>query len=175
MNLCFDTEFSHIKDPVLPAHAHLPAAQLISIGIAGMHGERFYAENSEVDHSLCSDFVMEEVLQHLEGGAVAMPLLSIGLQLRDWLTTFQEPVTLWSDAPVFDWPFILQLFEETGWPENLVRQPGDLNFRGMIPLHRFKRAQMMAQQDSIPRLRKHHALDDAIAMISGFVAAKSVE
>jgi hypothetical protein len=41
LNLCFDTEFTHLKDP-------LPPAQLLSIGVAGMYGERFYAENSEV-------------------------------------------------------------------------------------------------------------------------------
>jgi hypothetical protein len=173
MNLCFDTEFTHLKDPGLPAHAHLPPAQLISIGIAGMRDERFYAENSQVDRSICSVFVLEEVLPHLEGGALTMPFVAIAQQLRDWLEAFQEPVKLWSDAPVFDWPFIVQLFEHTGWPANLDTKCGDLNFRGMVHLHCFKRAQMLAMHETVPPLRPHHALDDAIAMVAGYVAARA--
>jgi hypothetical protein len=174
MNLCFDTEFTHLKDPGLPAHAHLPTAQLISIGIAGMRGERFYAENSQVDRSICSQFVLEEVLPHLEGGAVAIPFVAIAEQLKDWLEALGEPVKLWTDAPAFDWPFIIQLFEHTGWADNLERECGDLNFRGMVQLHSFKRAQMLAMHESVPPLRPHHALDDAIALVAGYVAARAV-
>jgi hypothetical protein len=144
MNLCFDTEFTHLKYPGLPAHAHLPPAQLISIGIAGMRGERFYAENSQVDHSLCSQFVLEEVLPHLEGGAVSMPSVAIAEQLKDWLEALQEPVKLWTDCPAIDWPFVVELFEQTSWPANLEHECGDLNFRGMVQLHQFKRAKVLA-------------------------------
>jgi hypothetical protein len=173
MNLCFDTEFTHFKDPGIPAHADLPPSQLISIGLAGIRDERFYAENSEIDHALCSEFVLEEVLPHLEGGAMAMPFITIAQKLKDWLEAFQEPVKLWSDCPAIDWPFVVELFEQTSWPANLDRECGDLNFCGMVLLHRFKRAQMIALYDSVPPLRPHHALDDAIAMVAGYIAARS--
>ena len=155
INLYFDTEFTHFKDPLLPAHAHLPPAQLISIGAAGLGGERFYAENSEVDRSICSDFVQVEVLPHLEGAA-AMPFLEIAMQLKDWLEAFSEPVTLWSDAPVFDWPFVCQLFDLVGWPASLERTPRCVSLRNVQ--REFDR--FFDQHGAV----RHHALWDARAL-----------
>ena len=55
MNLYFDTEFTGL----------VPETTLISIGIISEIGDRFYAEFTDFDESLCDDFVKENVLSHL--------------------------------------------------------------------------------------------------------------
>ena len=55
MNLYFDTEFTGL----------VPGTTLISLGIISETGDRFYAEFTDFDESLCDNFIKENVLPYL--------------------------------------------------------------------------------------------------------------
>ncbi len=55
MNIYFDTEFTGL----------VPNTTLISIGCVAETGEKFYAEFTDYDESLCSDWIKENVLDNL--------------------------------------------------------------------------------------------------------------
>jgi len=70
-----DTEFTDFQ-----------SSQLISLAIVGEDGREFYAECSNFNLALCSDFVRDAVLPHL--GVVpgrAMPSADVRKQLQAWL------------------------------------------------------------------------------------------
>ena len=115
MDIHFDTEFTDFV--IEPA--------LISIGLVAEDGQEFYAElNDTYDEGMCSWFVIETVLPNLWGKEYEMSIQVLAPKLKAWLESFGEPVTLWADAPSFDWAWVYEIFEqsECGWPENLVRQ-----------------------------------------------------
>lgn len=55
MNIFFDTEFTGL----------VPNTTLISLGCVTEHGEKFYAEFTDYDESLCDDWIKENVIAHL--------------------------------------------------------------------------------------------------------------
>lgn len=62
------------------------ACQLISIAIVGEDGREFYAERSDFDTSLCSDFVRQIVLPKLgQSPQRSMPLGALRQELVTWL------------------------------------------------------------------------------------------
>ncbi len=72
---CLDTEFTSFD-----------ACQLISLAIVGEDGREFYAERSDFDLSLCSDFVREIVLPQLgQFPGRSMPLADLKRELLAWL------------------------------------------------------------------------------------------
>lgn len=58
MNIFFDTEFTGL----------VPNTTLISLGCVTEHGEKFYAEFTDYDESLCDDWIKENVLKNLKFG-----------------------------------------------------------------------------------------------------------
>jgi DNA polymerase elongation subunit (family B) len=161
MKVFFDTEFTHLEEPDLPE-----PAELISIGCISEDGKKFYAENADFNKEACSLFVEDTVFPLLEGGDVSMPYEILAKQLRNWIESFNTDVVFYTDAPSFDWPFVEHLFETWGWPSNLSKKPEGLNFMTMTHAAVFENA---SEQAFITmNLRRHHALDDAIANKYGY-------
>lgn len=162
INVFFDTEFTPLPGPLDPE-----PPGLISIGCVSQDDKKFYAENSDLQVELCSDFTTEAVLPFLEGGDVSIPYQMIAKQLKEYIESFVSDVTMWCDSPYHDWPFIEHMFDNWGWPSKLAKKPGwhtkDLDFNIGVE---------QAFNTFVPKLRRHHALDDAIANRHGFIVQK---
>ncbi|MEX3930030.1 hypothetical protein AB4Y36_39575 [Paraburkholderia sp. BR10936] len=116
-----DTEFTSFE-----------ACQLISLAIVGEDRREFYAEVSDFDRALCSDFVRATVLPQLGiPPGRAMPLRQVSREVLAWLAQVPlrpEPVLC------FDYEGDLRLLERliggrmpTGWKtENVYRRICDL-------------------------------------------------
>lgn len=168
INIFFDCEFTKLqKDSVDEP------SEMISIGCISEDGKRFYAENATAlaRADYFSEFVVETVIPLLEGGDCKMPYGEIANKLRIWIETFEDNVKMWTDATRFDWPHIEHMFDNYGWPSNLVRKPIALSFPNSIQQTRFFAGVEDAFKTFQPKLRRHHALDDAIANKYGFERA----
>lgn len=120
MDVIFDTEFSSLEK----RNGH---RYLISIGCVADDGREFYAELVDTwDESLCSFFTIQNVLPQLEGGARAMEVGELAFRLKKWIEGTNEQVTLISDAPELDWPFVQNIFNIHGWPKNLNKECGSV-------------------------------------------------
>ncbi len=111
-----DTEFTSFDD-----------CQLISLAIVGEDGREFYAECSDFDRALCSDFVNATVLPQLgQFPGRSIPFLQIRQELGEWLSTIPK-----KPKPVLCADFMgdLTLLNHViggklpqGWKEDLVAQ-----------------------------------------------------
>lgn len=163
LNLFFDCEFTRFQEG-----AELPG--LISIGVVSDCGKTFYAENASVQKEPCSEFVIETVLPLLQGGDALMPYPAIAEKLKAWLESFDREVKMWSDAPCFYWPYVEHMFDTYGWPGNLNRSPAPISFdSGVQNICFFNAVEEMFLSNK--SLRRHHALDDAIANMRAFKTA----
>lgn len=158
MNLFMDTEFTHFAGP------NDDPAQLISIGVVAEDGRQFYAEVDKFRTALCSDFVISTVLTLLECGEKVKGAPEVARCLKDYIEGFGEECLIWSDAVSYDWPLIVDLFADTGtqWPTNLVKKP-----RSVQSLQQGRYQAFLRHQEDLlasPSCRRHHALDDALAM-----------
>lgn len=160
MLIFFDTEFTELGiDP-----------KLISIGLVSEDGKLFYAELADTYQPRdCSDFAREAVLPLLEGGEWRMPIRSVAEGLTTWLSSFDEQVTLATDSPAFDWPWVGEIFYDHAWPENLARQPLPLNLNYLNNADAFYAA---VEKAFASGARRHHALDDAKANWFGWYASQ---
>lgn len=165
IKIFFDTEFSHLQGPLDPE-----PAVLISIGCVAEDDQTFYAESSSFEVEHCSEFVVETVLPLLEGDQFSMPYAMIAKQLKNWIESFKNDVSLYSDSPYHDFGYVQHMFDSWGWPSNLNKKPEWLVF-GHIQGERFENAVEHAFRSFKPTLRRHHALDDAIANKYGFIQA----
>jgi hypothetical protein len=159
MLIFFDTEFTDLHWQ----------AKLISIGLVAEDGRTFYAELSDTYQVADrNDFVREVVLPLLDGDESRMALPALSLRLGNWLEDFGEPVTLATDSPSWDWPWIRKIFHIEGtWPANVAPTPLLLTMNYLNDYDRFVDAVEMAFRS----LRRHHALDDAKANRLGWIAA----
>jgi hypothetical protein len=116
-----DTEFTSFE-----------ACQLISLAIVGEDSREFYAEVSDFDRALCSDFVRATVLPQLGIPAGrAMPLHQVSREVLAW---FAEVARTTAPVLCFDYEGDLRLLEHliggclpTGWKtENVYRRISDL-------------------------------------------------
>ena len=162
MLIFFDTEFTDLCiDP-----------RLISIGLVSEDGREFYAELSDTYVPKdCGAFTQEGVLPLLQGGDALMTSDTLTLRLGNWLESFDQPVKLSTDSISWDWPWIPELFSIPGtWPENLDGKPALLhdliesNFSELLVEKVF--------ENHVPKLRRHHALDDAKANRLAWLAWK---
>lgn len=117
MDIFFDTEFSGTEK--MKGHRYL-----ISIGCVSSEGHEFYAELTDTwDESLCSLFTIQNVLPLLQGGDFEMGVEELAVRLKGWIEGLTDArVTLHSDAPEFDFPFLEEIFDFHGWPKNLNRK-----------------------------------------------------
>ena len=164
-NIFFDCEFTKLQLPLDPE-----PNELISIGCISENGAQFYAENSCYKVENCSEFVVATVLPLLQGGDHLMHYSMIAKQLRTWIEDFNDGITMWSDAPYFDWQHVNHMFETWGWPGNLDRKPQPLVFNYTQGV-RFDNGVEEAFRTFKPTLRRHHALDDATANRHGYIQA----
>ncbi|MDP2401135.1 MAG: 3'-5' exoribonuclease [Actinomycetota bacterium] len=163
MKIFFDTEFTDLL-----GIEHTPA--LISIGLAAEKAaegtDTFYAELTDTwTPEICSDFVLEAVLPELTGGDARMTEAEAANQLKAWIEAFQQPVQLYSDAPSFDWPFVEDLFDRHGWPENLVRKCAWIETDDFA-MYEAIEAFWTRERGSV----RHHALWDALSLRIGWRA-----
>lgn len=142
----FDTEFTQLSHE----------AKLISVGLISEDGREFYAELSDTWRlDDCSEFVRGEVLPHLEGGVALMTLAELCLRMGNWLESLEEPISLVTDAPTWDWPWLGYIFDE----KYLV--PANLED---FPVFFSPTESGLALVRRHGCFRSHHALDDARAL-----------
>lgn len=144
MRFFLDTEFT-TDDPA--------RLELISIGIVGDDGSRYYAVSDEFDPATCSDFVNEHVLPLLEPRAD--PVWRSRAAIKDDLVAFlgDRGTEMWGYSPAYDWFLVHELCG--GWskiPEVWPRHCWDL-----------KQWAWQLGVTDLPEQtgRVHHALDDA--------------
>ena len=154
MLVFLDTEFTDLSlDP-----------RLISIGLVTEGGEEFYAELYDAYETprTYSPFVQEFVLPHLAGGDSRISMDALTLRLGNWLESFEQPVIMATDSVSWDWPWIQKLFVLPGtWPENVDRMP--VNLHDLIGSPFLENTLDQVLRNHYPKLRRHHALDDAKA------------
>lgn len=150
----FDTEFTTAGLGEQPF--------LISIGCVAEDGQEFYAELTDTWHrGLCSQFVVSTVLPLLEGGSCRMSEKVLAIRLNEWIQGLGDgEVTMRSDAPRWDWPWVADLFQFYGrWPTNLRRKCGTIYFEEHGEQDRFNAGLELFWKGNIAR--QHHALVDA--------------
>jgi len=148
--LFIDTEFTSLSDD----------AKLISIGLVDESGKhKFYAELADTwQPSDAGGFAQREIMPHLEGGASRIPLVTLKQYLAAWIKGLRMPVMLAMDASL-DWSWIETLLKQR-WPRNLARDPLLLTIDYLRKIDAFEVAREAAFAAG---LRRHHALDDALA------------
>ncbi|MCE1226273.1 MAG: 3'-5' exoribonuclease [Geobacteraceae bacterium] len=157
--LFLDTEFTDLDEP----------RYLISLGLAAETGETFYAELTDGwQLRNCSPFVWKNILPLLEEGADQMDRATAACSLTNWISSFDQPVRIVSDAKEFDWPLLQELLEEH-WPDNLLHScisfhtsffPIEVSNELELTRQRY----FFVQRRMIGRLLEHHALHDARAL-----------
>ena len=164
INIFFDCEFTKLQMPF-----DSEPNELISIGCICENTDRkFYAEISSYQVEHCSEFVIETVLPLLEGGDYLMDYSMIAKHLRTWIESFDGQVVFWSDTSYFDWQHVEHMFDNLCWPCNLAKK-SRRHTRDMD----FNIGAEEAFNTFVPKLRRHYALDDAIANKHGFLAKKA--
>jgi hypothetical protein len=143
-----DTEFTDLWSP-----------ELISIGLAAEGGESLYIEIAPDPAgatgwapSACSRFVQQVVIPMLEGGRVACSRSEASGRILAWLESIPGGIELVSDSAV-DFHLLHELWEP-GMPSNLCAEH----------VERATRESKRQCQSTREGLRRHHALDDAIAL-----------
>lgn len=138
-----------------------PDAKPMSIGLVDESGKhKFYAEPSDTwQLSDASEFSQREVIPHLEGGASRIPVPALQERIADWINALRVPVMLATDSLRWDWPWIETLLKKR-WPQNLAREPLLLTIDYLYEFDAFIAAREAAFTGG---LRRHHALDDALA------------
>jgi 3' exoribonuclease, RNase T-like len=138
-----------------------PDAKLISIGLVDESSKhKFYAEPSDTwQPSDASEFTQREVIPHLEGGASCTPMGTLKKHLAAWIRGLRVPVMLATDSLQRDWPWMEALLKQR-WPENLARDPLLLTTDYLYEFDAFEAAREAAFTSG---LRRHHALDNALA------------
>ncbi|MDP1541488.1 MAG: 3'-5' exoribonuclease [Nitrosomonas sp.] len=154
MNVFFDTEFSD-----LIGIKHDPA--LISVGCVASDGREYYAELSNTwTKEICSDFVIGVVIPLLQGDQCRMTEAQLAVSLKDWIEGLTEQEVIFrSDSPSFDWGWIVQLFQDYGWPKNLRKKCGTIYFNHDYQIRRYE--QGLAEYWKANGRQRHHALVDA--------------
>lgn len=149
--LFVDTEFTGLT----------PDAKLISIGLVDESGKhKFYAELSDTwQPADAGEFAQREVIPHLEGGASRIPMVTLKKYLAAWIKGLRVPVMLATDSLQWDWPWIETLLKHR-WPRNLARDPLLLTRQYLCEFDKFEAEREAAFAAG---LRRHHALDDALA------------
>jgi len=108
MRIFFDTEF--IEDG--------KTIQLISIGAVKPNGDTFYAVSNEYDPATASQWVVDNVLNHIPDTQLKMSKAEIAKAFKDWCGDNPE---FWAYYADYDWVVLCQLFGTMmdlpeGWP-----------------------------------------------------------
>ena len=135
---------------------------VISIGLTTENGHEFYAELTDAhEPSMCSTFVIENVLPQLQGGSCCMSVGELSYKLKCWFEDIDsQELRLISDYPsITEFPFIQGLFEKVGWPCNLSKKCDSLSRIIGRPHEKFDQA--VENFWLLNPGRQHHALEEA--------------
>jgi hypothetical protein len=152
MLIYFDCEFTDLNN-------ELGEIYLISAGFVAENGLELYFELTDNYKRLdCSNFVLENVLPHLDSKKHGCTRTQAVERLTEWLENFGETVYLATDAPKYDWQLIKNLLvDHKEWPNNLKGEPVAIN----ADLTSLAYDQYFEFQ---PLAIPHHALWDARAL-----------
>lgn len=149
MDVYLDTEFTDLLNP-----------DLISLGMVAANGETLYLEIDDTwTRADCSQFVRDVVLPLLGGGKHACGVAEADERTRAFLERVadEQGVTLFCDSQL-DLVMLRKLWGEVG-------KPAVVTGAMVITLGM---QQEMAREDAYEQgLRRHHALDDSIALMRG--------
>lgn len=158
----FDTEFTDlVQEPFL-----------ISAGFASDDGREFYGElEPKFWAPWANQFVQANVVPLLDqvtrrlGGRPPFSLIGLAKAIRTWIEAQPGEVVLVSDAPSYDLPLVLNLFDEANevWPCNTEKRARCYfmdESTANAYLHEFRRI----------GLPQHHALADAKALRAAWSA-----
>lgn len=152
MIVYIDTEFTDLTDTFGPI-------KLISAGFVSENGRELYFELTdnftEID---CSEFVIENVLPHLDNAKHGMTSVQAARQLWEFILSFDEPVILGSDAPDYDFNILASFMLENGYKVSELKAR-ELDLRNKLVDERYE--QYFNYQ---PMSIRHHALWDARAL-----------
>lgn len=146
MKLFLDCEFTQLKQ----------STKLISLALVSEGGDEFYVELTDTYQvEDCSDFVIENVLPHLDLPAHGVSFIDAQVALKTFLNGLDGPLEVCSDAPEWDWDFFCQLaYVNHQWPSHVAKKPTNLNLL-------FKHLDADDIGDVHLRELPHHALLDA--------------
>ena len=139
---------------------------IISIGLTTEDGHEFYAELTDTyEPSMCSSYVIENVLPQLEGGSCCMTVGELPYRLYCWFGDIDsQEIRLISDYPsITEFPFIQSLFEKLGWPCNLSKKCEHLNHIIGWDNENFDKA--IEEFWLLNAGRQHHALVEARSIL----------
>lgn len=144
--LFLDTEFTGL----------MSEPNLISIALVSEDGCEFYAELTDTwELDECEPFVQEQVLPLLEGGDAQMTWNELTERLPAWITGFDRPVRIATDAVAADWEWIQKTcYASNSWPRNLSHRP-------LALLSGNEAFEKERERCYASGMRRHHALDDA--------------
>jgi hypothetical protein len=151
VNVFFDTEFSDLLAPLL-----------ISIGFAAEDGRTLYIELMDWTPAECSHFVREVVLPLLGDPREQKSAVEAAAAIRAWLDDL-APVTLMCDSSL-DYQMLGELWYEAGASKPVAIVAAIIyspSIEGEIA-----REGLYASD-----LRRHHALDDAKALLAAWRAS----
>lgn len=161
--LFLDTEFTGLER----------RGELISLAVVAGENRWFYAEFTDYNPALLSDWHRENVLPYLYfGSAITTPAAPVGCiliqgageqivqALLNWLTGFGS-VEIWADVLAYDWVFFCELFGGAlHIPQNIFYMPMDfatlLRARNLDP-----DTDRLALSGLPADTKRHNALADA--------------
>jgi hypothetical protein len=161
--LFLDTEFSGLNQPD-------PA--LISVALVKENSAFCYAELPPDTYLAKADpWVIENVIPLLWGGGWELPRAAVGAHLVTWIKAIDDRVMIVTDSPDFDFEIIKPLLNP--WPKNLAKQAMRFDSFAMgqsrQPWLASVIASYHAQSGNVHP--EHHAVHDAQALRTGFMAA----
>ncbi len=154
MFIYIDTEFTTLM-------ARIQNIKLISAGFVAENGQELYFElPKNYRETDCSYFVSESVLPYLDNTKdVALSNFDALIKLKNWVESFEVPVTFLTDALAYDWILLNELFYRHGdyFPKNLAHTP--LNVAS-LRVETFIEKYFEENENAL----RHHALWDARAL-----------
>jgi len=175
MKIFIDTEFTEFQN-----------MGLISLGLVAENGQKFYLENKDYKKEWCSDFVKIHILPLLYGKEYAKSEDEIAQLFKAWVESFQESVLIVGDY-AGDWKILERLMGNNA-PSNLQ---GFINVFNLLAheladklnVQSLVRHEKLAQEVDLQfrqtiqkwfvknKKMPHHALDDALSNIEGYLVA----
>ncbi len=152
MLVFIDTEFTDHAKP-----------DLISIGLAAVGADDFYAERTDFRHEDCTAFVLAEIMPLLgRAPDAACTAPELASRLRGWFDALPEPATIVYDFET-DWK-LLQAALLGELPSNVGAH--QLVDHRMFRHSAYKLGEVLTYSKAWP---PHHALADAQALREGYL------
>lgn len=178
MTIFLDTEFSGLEQ----------SAFLISLALVSEDGDWFYAERTDFEPRVLSQWHQDHVLPYLfsqlkihqpdfidrPGTFVSGDASTLLTALRSWLAPFPL-VEIWADVLAYDWVLFCELFGGAlHLPQNIHYIPFD--FSTLLKLKNvdpdISRTQLVPEWAGLNSAMRHNALFDACLLREGYLRLK---